>query len=74
MRGYRAIGQWRVSRGSGRMLSKWKGGRTTENREIFDKERREGHVEIRWHYKRRDNGTALNTILRFDVCEDEGTG
>jgi len=40
----------------------------------FDKERRKGHVEIHWPYKRRDNGTTMNTILRFDVCEDEGTG
>jgi len=22
----------------------------------------------------RDNGTAMNTILQFYVCEDEGTG
>ena len=39
---------------------------------LIDKKRREGHVEITWHHKRRDNGTAKNNI-RINVCEDEGT-
>ena len=49
-------------------------GESTENQEIFDKERREGHVQIHKPHMKRDKETSKNTILRFNVCEDEGTG
>jgi len=42
--GYTPNDQSRMSKGSGRMLSTYEGGRTTGNRENFDKERREGHI------------------------------